>query len=106
MGKGRHHVLKMIFIVKVYSRDNIWTFQKSIQNIQVWKENQNGVDIAKRELSEMEPEAIEEVGLMLVSVQMQTELLATYYLNKGIQNVCTMFLKHWNSRYFLDPCSK
>lgn len=72
----------------------------------MWKENQNGVDIAKRELSEMEPEAIEEVGLMLVSVQMQTELLATYYLNKGIQNVCTMFLKHWNSRYFLDPCSK
>ena len=92
----------MIFIVKVYSRDNIWTFQKSIQNIQVWKENQNGVDIAKRELSEMEPEATEEVGLMLVSVQMQTELLATYYLNTGIQNVCTMFLKHWNSRYLLD----
>ena len=92
MGKGRHHAVKMIFIVKVYSRDNIWTFQKSIQNIQVWKENQNGVT--------------EEVGLMLVSAQMQSELLATYYLNTGIQNVCTMFLKHWNSRYLLDPCSK
>ena len=106
MGKGRHHVLKLIFIVKVYSRDNIWTFQKSIQNIQVWKENQNGVDIAKRELSEMEPEATNEVGLMLVSVHMQSELLATYYLNAGIQNICTMFQKHWNSRYLLDPCSK
>ena len=42
----------------------------------------------------MEPEATEEVGLMLVSAQMQSELLATYYLNTGIQNVCTMFLKH------------
>lgn len=34
MGKKIYHIFRIIFIVKAYSRDNIPTFLKAIQNIQ------------------------------------------------------------------------
>lgn len=64
---------------------------KIINILELGKENQNGVGVVKRALYNRAGRKVTaEVELMCDSAWMESELVTTYCLNTGIQNICSV----------------